>query len=360
MNRLVLPLAAALATFISSCANDPSTPLSPEKKPPADAFTQNARLGRGLNLGNALEAPNEGEWGVTLQSEYFDWIKGAGFNSVRIPIRWSAHTSAGAPYTIHADFLSRVDWAVTEALARNLAVVINLHHYQEIMQNPAAEKAKFLALWEQLASHYRDYHSDLFFELLNEPNANLTTALWNQYLQEAITTIRQTNPARTLIVGPGFWYNAAALNSLQLPASDRNIIVAVHYYNPFNFTHQGAEWVSGSEAWLGTTWMGTPAEQLAVRNDFTSITNWGTANNRPMNVGEFGAYSKADMDSRARWTAHVARTAEANGISWHYWEFIAGFGVYNATANDWNYALLNALIPGGMAGASRTLASSDR
>lgn len=31
-----------------------------------DLFALNARLGRGVNLGNALEAPGEGEWGVTL------------------------------------------------------------------------------------------------------------------------------------------------------------------------------------------------------------------------------------------------------------------------------------------------------
>jgi hypothetical protein len=51
------------------------------------------------------------------------------------------------------------------------------------------------------------------------------------------------------------------------------------------------------------------------------------------------------MQSRALWTEFVARTAEANGMSWHYWEFIAGFGVYNGVANDWNYPLLNALMP---------------
>ena len=34
------------------------------------------RLGRGVNLGNALEAPNEGEWGVTPKEEYFRLVKG--------------------------------------------------------------------------------------------------------------------------------------------------------------------------------------------------------------------------------------------------------------------------------------------
>ncbi|MGH7602174.1 MAG: glycoside hydrolase family 5 protein, partial [bacterium] len=155
-----------------------------------DPFAQNAKLGRGINLGNALEAPNEGEWGVTLKSEYFDLIKSAGFTSVRIPIRWSAHAATSAPYAITTSFRQRVDWAIAQAFARQLAVVINIHHYDEIMQSPASHKEKFLAIWKQLATHYRNHSGDLLFELLNEPNSLLTSDLWNQYLQEAIAAIR--------------------------------------------------------------------------------------------------------------------------------------------------------------------------
>lgn len=81
---------AALILLLAGCSKDSNNPMSPEdKNSPTglDAFAQNAKLGRGVNFGNALEAPNEGEWGVTLKSEYFDLIKNAGFTSVRIPIR---------------------------------------------------------------------------------------------------------------------------------------------------------------------------------------------------------------------------------------------------------------------------------
>ena len=64
------------------------------------AFAANERLGRGINMGNMLEAPREGQWGVRLQDEYFEIIAAAGFNSVRIPIRWSAHTASAAPFAM--------------------------------------------------------------------------------------------------------------------------------------------------------------------------------------------------------------------------------------------------------------------
>ncbi len=43
--------------------------------------------------------------------------------------------------------------------------------------------------------------------------------------------------------------------------------------------------------------------------------------NRPLTLGEFGAYEKADMDSSVRWTNFVAREAKARGWSWSYWQF---------------------------------------
>lgn len=73
------------------------------------AENYNNLLGNGINLGNALEAPAEGEWGVTLQPGYFKVIKDAGFKHVRIPIRWSAHAQVEAPFAIDATFFDRVD-----------------------------------------------------------------------------------------------------------------------------------------------------------------------------------------------------------------------------------------------------------
>lgn len=334
-----------LGVVLCACSKNPTD--TEKMQPPSglDAFEQNQRLGRGMNLGNALEAPNEGDWGIVLQEHYFALIQEAGFNSVRIPIRWSTHTTATFPYSIDTRFLKRVDWAIEQALDRNLAVMINIHHYEEIMQDPAGHKERFLAIWSELATHYQNYSGDLFFEILNEPNDKLTPDLWNQYLSEAIALIRETNPGRTLVVGTANWGGYAGLTSLKLPEEDRNIVVTFHYYNPFPFTHQGAEWVDNSDQWLGTPWHGTDAEKQAVRNDFAQAVNWANVNNRPLNVGEFGAYSKAAMSSRATWTNFVSRTAEENDMSWHYWEFIAGFGAYNSSTDDWNYPLLDALIP---------------
>lgn len=308
------------------------------------SFAMNARLGRGVNL-SALEAPHEGEWGTYLQAEYFTKIAEAGFTSVRLPVRFSAHANAAPPYTISPSFLARVDWAVQQALSHNLAIVLDMHHYLEMMSEPEQHRARFLALWEQLAEHYREYPPEVMFELLNEPNQALTAPLWNEIVAEALAIIRRTNPTRIVIVGPVNWNGHEALPDLQLPAEDHYLIATFHYYLPFTFTHQGAEWVEGSDAWLGTTWEGTPDEQQAVQADFAEVAAWARANARPIYLGEFGAYRKADLASRLRWTDFVARQAEANGFSWSYWEFCAGFGIYDPQRRVWQTDLLQALLP---------------
>ncbi len=312
---------------------------------PLDPFVQNRKLGRGVNLGNALEAPNEGDWGLMIEPRFFYTIKNAGFQSVRIPVRWSTHAGNAAPYAIHPAFFSRIDEVVAQALNQGLTVVLNIHHYEELIATPAGHKERFLALWRQISSHYKDYPDELFLEILNEPNGALTAEIWNSYLLEAIAVIRETNPYRMLVLGGVDWNSFSSLSKLALPENDRSLIATFHYYLPFQFTHQGAEWVNGSSAWLGTRWTGTQSEFLALKKDLDAAGNWAKANNRPLFMGEFGSYNKADLTSRGLWTATVARQAENRDISWAYWEFCMGFGVYNKDTNEWNATLKKALVP---------------
>ncbi len=323
------------------------TPSAPDHTSAPDqyAFEQNRRLGRGVNLGNALEAPNEGDWGVTLDASFFQLIASAGFDSVRIPVRWNTHASLDPPYTIDPDFFDRVDWAIAQAFKNDLNVIINIHHYEELMETPDLHYDRFLALWEQIAFHYRTYPESLYFELLNEPHGALKPLIWNDYAAEAIQIIRKSNPNRTIIAGSGNWNSIEALESLMLPEEERNLIVTVHYYAPFQFTHQGAEWVPGTEKFLGTRWEGNEREKKAIDSDFDVAFRWSQKYARPIFLGEFGAYSKADLESRQRWTEYVARSAERYGFSWAYWEFCAGFGLYNRQTQRWVEPLLQALIP---------------
>ncbi len=356
--KLITPGMTLFALVLSACQIAPPAPpptamsnpilsspsSQPTRAPAADVFAANARLGRGVNLGNALEAPREGEWGVTLEENDFRLIAEAGFDSIRLPTRWSAHTADDAPYAIDPAFFARVDWAIDQALSRGLNVVLNIHHYDELFKDPSGQEARFLAIWRQIAERYADRPDTLYFEVANEPH-DISASRWNALQAKAIGVIRESNPTRWLIVTPVDWSSHRRLQDLALPADDQRLIVTFHYYLPFEFTHQGAEWVAGTDKWVGRKWTANTSERQSVLFDLDRAAKWGKDNTRPIYLGEFGAYSKADMDSRALWTAFVARQAEQRGISWAYWEFRAGFGVYDYTARQWREPLLKALLP---------------
>src|SRR5258708_1696487 len=98
MRQLLAFSLLVAGTVAFAAENQPTASTS------SDIHAANKKLGRGINLGNALEAPKEGEWGVKLKPEYFQAIKKAGFDTVRLPVKWSAHAQQEAPYTIAAPF----------------------------------------------------------------------------------------------------------------------------------------------------------------------------------------------------------------------------------------------------------------
>lgn len=310
----------------------------------ADIDAANKKLGRGINLGNALEAPKEGEWGVTLKAEYFRAIKKADFDTVRLPVKWSAHAKAAAPYAIDPKFAARIDWAIDQALANKLNIIVNVHHYGDMDAEPDKHLPRLIALWEQIATRYRDRPAGVYFELLNEPHGKLIEGKWNEALATVLRAVRKTNPTRPVIVGPAQWNAIWALDKLELPKGDRNLILTVHFYDPMEFTHQGASWVKGADKWKGRKWTGTDTEKAAVRKPFEKAATWAKAHDRPVFLGEFGVYQSADMESRARWARFVTREAERLGFSWAYWEFCAGFGAYDPQAGAWRGPLKAALL----------------
>ena len=329
-------LMACAKPSATSSTNPPANPT------PATALEINQRLGRGINLGNMYEG--DVSWQGKFEPGFLRLIAEQGFKHVRVPIRWERadRSMLTPPYTIQPSFINEIKNVVDEALKNKLHVIINMHHHDNLLAKPAEQKERFLSQWQQISNYFKSYPDSLLFEILNEPNGNMTATLWNEYAAAALNTIRQTNATRTVLIGTPDWGGVASVDKLALP-NDQHLILTVHYYNPFNFTHQGADWVQNSDPWLGTKWYDTRYERADMESDFKKVLQVSREKNIPVHVGEFGAYSKADMDSRVRWTRFLARWFEQQKFSWAYWEFNSGFGIYDNATKQFRQPLLNAL-----------------
>ena len=302
-------------------------------------------LGRGISLGGVLDGdgPGAGGW---LRDAHLDAIRAAGFHTVRLPVKWSAHQDVAPPYAVDPAFFDRVDRVVEAALARGLGVVLDVHHHDALSdRDDPRDETQFLALWAQITAQYASVGAELWFELLNEPHGRMGAARWNRLLAEALAVVRATSPARPVIVGPVRWNTRDALPTLD-PPRDPHLAVGVHYYSPFRFTHQGAGWLEGADAWVGTTW-GTAADRARVRGDLERAAEWAAARGLPLFLGEFGVTGVAGMAGRAAWTALVRAEAGRLGVAWAYWDFATDFGAYDVAGGAWREPLRAALLGDG-------------
>ncbi len=309
-----------------------------------DAFAQVKRLGRGVNvLGYDPIWDNPKQ--ARFTDRHFKLIRAAGFDSVRINLHVLDRLDGRDGYKIPAAWLATLDGAVKGALANSLAVVLDLHDYNNVAADPDKAKPRILAYWNQVAAHFKDAPDSVMFEILNEPNGKLSAPLWNSWIPEILAVVRRSNPSRTLVIGPDFWNGIEALPGLKLPEDDRNIIVTVHYYHPMPFTHQGADWTPEYVKLSGIVW-GSDKEKAQVTAELGQAQKWAAEHKRPILLGEFGAYDKAPMGSRVAWTSFVARTAESLGWAWSYWQFDSDFILYDIDKDAWVKPILGALIPG--------------
>lgn len=356
-------LVLAPLTFVAaSCSPAASTTRVEAFRTGAATTRASADLRRGMNFGDALDAPNEGEWGVALSASDFEAVKAAGFDHVRVPMRINAHTGGAPGYEIQRRFLARIDWVIDQALSRDLAVILDLHHFVELMKAPAAYDDKLVAIWRQLARRYVGMPPAVVFEILNEPTDNLTAAVWNPILQRTVAAIREVDPERTLILEGAHWASAADLrDTLWIPEGDRHIVGSFHMYAPMYFTHQGFGWMPPHFSTRGVTFPGPPARPVKPTSDAMAFgesreffarynaepaaTNPGgpaailevmemarvfkERTGLPVYLGEFGAGINADPASRAAWTRLARTEAEKRGFGWGYWDFCHNFAAYS-------------------------------
>jgi endoglucanase len=315
---------------------------APEKTPSAAAV--NEKIGRAVNIlgyDPIWKSRAEGRF----QEKHFRLIREAGLDAVRINLHPFRFMDDGPGHRLADSWLAVLDWAVEKALVNGLTVIMDLHEYGAMAKDPAGGRELYLDFWRQVGERFRNAPDQVVFELLNEPFGKLTPEIWNAFLKEGLAVVRATNPTRAVVIGPGRWNGIESLDELVLPRDDRHIIVTVHYYHPMEFTHQGASWAEEYKDLSGVRWEGTDEERRQIEHDFVGVQRWATTHDRPILLGEFGAYDKAPMESRARYTAFVARTAESLGWSWAYWQFDSDFVVYDVDKDAWVEPIRKALLP---------------
>jgi endoglucanase len=317
----------------------------------APAITQ--ALGRGINVGNELDAePNgEGSWtgGVTIQQSWFDDYTNAGFSSVRIPVTWGYCNGGNPPvigtqYIINTTYMARVKQVVDWALSRNLYVVLNCHHEDWLYPNYTGGMTNFTNIWQQIATEFASESSHLVFEVLNEPQGNMSNAQVNDMNTNVLAIIRGSggnNATRWVIVGADSYnaFNRLTESSFSIPndGATPHLIANFHYYNPWNFCGM-----------TEGTW-GMSMDKQSLLNDLSSVRNWANNNgNIPVYMGEYGAADGCNLTSRWAWYDTISADANNLGFAYAAWDDFGSdptsFQIFHRTLGTFDQNILNGIF----------------
>lgn len=332
-----------------------------------------ARLQRGLNLPFWFW-PAEQYRADRFVDADFALIRDLGFTYVRLPIHlpFLLHDDG----TLRTDHLAELDAAIERIVAHELAVMVDLHetgadfggsNYSAGMDDPAFVE-RFIEFWRALATHLSATDPAwVFLEPLNEPVFSPTlggrSSDWPPIQERLIGAIREAAPHHTIVATGALWSSIDALVNLE-PLDDPNLVYSFHFYDPFVFTHQGANWSTPNlEALRGTPVAYPPdpdqllplieatedtrvafllrfylnegwdADRMATR--FRQAARWGHQHGVPVICNEFGVFKRyAPAEGRAAWTHDVVTALERYNIGWAMWEYDEGFGLVERFEED--------------------------
>ncbi len=330
------------------------------------AFERAATLKHGINLSGWFASSRDlSPQHIASYTNATDLktIHAMGFDFVRLGIEPSLIERHGEVGPADPAALTELDHAVQEALANHLEVLLCVFPNDQFKQNLDTERGvdDYVQLWRILATHFVEQdHARIFYELMNEPEVH-DPYRWMGIQARVDEAIRQIDPYHTIVATAANYSNLPDLLQLE-PLPDANVIYNFHFYDPHEFTHQGASW--GADNWIfyqNIPYPATPADLtvqmknvpgdlaryelyeysigdwnaqgIAGRIAFAAA--WARERNVPLICDEFGVYREtAPPASRGRWIHDVRTALEANHIGWAMWDYRGNFGIVTRTATE--------------------------
>jgi endoglucanase len=351
----------SIAAAIVSAQTRPEARV--DQQPTSVVVTRSAHLRHGINLSHWFaQSPGNNYSKDHLDSydtaEDIALIKTMGFDHVRFTVEPAPLISSVDPGTLKSDYLRYFDSAIDMILAQGLAVIVDIHPSDEFKLRLKDDRQveNFVKFWRALAQHLSTRDPELvFLETINEPMVE-DPYRWYGIQAKLIAAIRAGAPNHTIIASGHRWSGLWEMLALE-PYGDRNLIYNFHYYDPFPFTHQGANWAGpniqfyrnvpypsspDAVARMLDTITDEPARFSLLRygedrwsaeridREISMAAAWGAKYHVPVTCNEFGAYRRFSLPTdRAQWIADMRSALEKHGIGWTMWDYAGGFAVVN-------------------------------
>ena len=186
-----------------------------------------------------------------------------GFDSVRFYLNYRWFESDDAPYSYRKEGFEMLSRNIAWAKKYGIGLILNMHYpeggYQsqgngmELWTDKENQK-RLTALWGEIAKRYSGENTIIGYGLINEPvvpaNGSYAQSVSvchtlmqsiadeiRRYDKNHILFIESVGAVKDMSTGEMTWGLPDDRNIL---INDKNTVYEFHFYEPFNFTHQGA------------------------------------------------------------------------------------------------------------------------
>jgi endoglucanase len=287
-------------------------------------------ISRGVNISHWLsQSSRRGEQRRAFFTEQdVQFIAGLGYDHVRLPVdEEQLWDERGNRYPEAFELMNN---AIAWSKKHGLRVVVDLHilrshHFnakdKPLWTDPKAQE-RFIELWRDLSKELKRYPTDrVAYELMNEPVAD-DPEDWNRLVAKLVATIRETEPARKIVIGSNKWQSAhytaswTGVGRYKGPVSYPGRLV-----DPAEIEKLPADvarMVKGNNGvYDRQTLRGMLEKPLAAARKY----------GLPLYCGEWGCIKATPEAARLAWYADVRSILEENGIAWANWDYKGGFGI---------------------------------
>lgn len=310
---------------------------------------------RGVNLGGWIsQCPRERtHYDGFITEKDIRTIASWGLDHVRLPVDYDVVSDEQGHFL--PEGIKYVDNCIKWCKDNGLNIILDLHKApgyafystSNTLFDDARVQDTFINLWKEFAKRYGEYSDFVSFELLNEV-VDADAELWNDLIRRTICAVREFAPVTKIVVGGIRWNSASSLQQLDAPY-DGNIVFTYHFYDPFLFTHQGAQWLKELSG-ITVEYPGDIKDYRRISkglrsydSGYFSISAMGRSyleermmpaiktakkHNALLYCGEYGVISHASAESTVNWYRDIRSVFEKYKIARAAWTYKSiNFGI---------------------------------
>ncbi len=272
-----------------------------------------------------------------------------GFTTVRLPVNFEIFLQPQS-FNLQPQLLEKLNEIYSVCTAKKLNLIISYFYGKLNDNNSNNEIDRISWMWKQIQRNFFGKgYNNLFFEIYNEPT--ISNNKWKETITTLVQYLRYEDANRIYIIGGTNYNNLDQLKELGKIADDK-IFYTFHFYEPFIFTHQGANWTNNKSYLTDLPFpyqknkmpkLNNAIKSTSLERDYNkypyeateaylnerirNIANFCRNNNMPLICTETGVINNASKQSRKKYFSTITIAMLANNIPCDLWDYDDKFSI---------------------------------